>query len=170
MAGRSPGKAEAAPRAVGGMSLARNAIAFVAAALVAAGVGGAQGFLGANTAAAPPPAPAAAAKSGDGGKAAPTVEMGSMDLPPVVTNLAAPTDVWVRLEATLLFEGKTLPHGEALAGEISGDILAFLRTESLAQVQGVAGLEHLRQDLNERASIRSDGRVRELIIRSLVVE
>ena len=78
--------------------------------------------------------------------------------------------VWLRLEATLLFEGKTLPHGEALATEISGDILAFLRTESLAQIQGVAGLEHLRQDLNERAAIRSEGKVRELIIRSLVAQ
>jgi flagellar FliL protein len=152
------------------MSLAENAIAFVVAALVAAGVGGAQGYLSTNRVAPPPPDRGAVAKSADGGKAAPTVEMGSIDLPPVVSNLASPADVWVRLEATLLFEGKTLPHGEALAGEISGDILAFLRTESLAQIQGVAGLEHLRQDLNERAAIRSEGKVRELIIRSLVVQ
>jgi flagellar FliL protein len=168
MAGKTPGKAEAPPRAAGGMSLAQNAVAFAAAALIAAGVGGAQGYLTANPAAAP--AQGGVAKSGEGDKAAPMAETGSMDLPPVVTNLASPTDVWVRLEATLLFEGKTLPRGEALAGEISGDILAFLRTETLAQIQGVAGLEHLRQDLNERASIRSDGRVRELIIRSLVVQ
>ena len=169
MAGRSPGKAEA-PRPVGGMSLADNAIAFAVAALVAAGVGGAQGYLSANRAAPPPPDRGAVAKSAEGGKAAPMVEMGSMDLPPVVTNLASPADVWVRLEATLLFEGKTLPRGDALAGEIAGDILAFLRTESLAQIQGVAGLEDLRQDLNERAAIRSEGKVRELIIRSLVVQ
>ncbi|WP_298356112.1 flagellar basal body-associated FliL family protein [Rhodoblastus sp.] len=175
MAGRSPGKAEAAPRAMGGMSLAENAIAFAAAALVAAGIGGAQGYLSANGTA-PPPDRGSVAKSGDGagsrdgGKAALMGEMGSMDLPPVVTNLASPSDVWLRLEATLLFEGKTLPHGEALASEISGDILAFLRTESLAQIQGVAGLEHLRQDLNDRAAIRSEGKVRELIIRSLVVQ
>ena len=62
--------------------------------------------------------------------------MGSIDLPPVVTNLAAPPDIWVRIEGTILFEGKTLPHGEALAGEIAGDILAFMRTQTLAADSG----------------------------------
>ena len=93
-----------------------------------------------------------------------------MDLPPVVTNLAAPPDVWVRVEGSLLFEGKTLPHGEALAGQISGDILAFMRTQTLQEIQGVAGLQHLRQDLNERVATRSQGKVREFIIKSLVVQ
>jgi flagellar FliL protein len=96
--------------------------------------------------------------------------MGTLDLAPVVTNLAAPSDVWVRVEGSLVFEGKTLPHGEALAGQIAGDILAFLRTQTLAQIQGVAGLLHLRQDLNERVATRSQGQVREFIIRTLVVQ
>ena len=43
------------------------------------------------------------------------------------------------------------------AGEIAGDILAFMRTQTLAQIQGVAGLQHLRQDLNERVATRSRG-------------
>jgi flagellar FliL protein len=34
----------------------------------------------------------------------------------------------------------------------------------------VAGFQHLRQDLNERVVTRSEGRVRELIIKSLVVQ
>lgn len=170
MAGKASGRARTAPKAAGGMSLAENAVAFVVAALIATGVGGAQGFLTARPNPAPPAPSDVSTRSADAGKVPPTVEMGSMDLAPVVTNLASPSDVWVRLEGTMLFEGKTLPHGEALANEISGDILAYLRTESLAQIQGVAGLEHLRQDLNERAATRSEGRVRELIIRSLVVQ
>jgi flagellar protein FliL len=167
MAGKTPARPEAAAKVAGGMSLAQNAMAFVAAAVIAVVVGGAEGYQVASPGAAPS---ATAVKGADGGRVAPMVEMGSMTLPPVVTNLASPSDVWIRLEATLLFEGKTLPHGGALANEISGDILAYLRTETLAQIQGVAGLEHLRQDLNERAAIRSQGRVRELIIRSLVVQ
>ncbi len=93
-----------------------------------------------------------------------------MDLAPVVTNLAAPSDIWVRVEGSLVFEGKTLPHGEALAGQIAGDILSFMRTQTLKQIQGVAGLQHLRQDLNERVATRSQGQVREFIIRTLVVQ
>jgi flagellar FliL protein len=153
----------------GGMSPAQNALAFAVAAVIAMGLGGAQGFLTAR----PPNAPELTGKGGGKDVArggAPGVELGSIDLPSVVTNLAAPPDIWVRIEGTLLFEGKTLPHGEALAGQISGDILAFMRTQTLSQIQGVAGFQHLRQDLNERVATRSEGRVRELIIKSLVVQ
>ena len=170
MARKYPGKAESvdADRPKGEMSLAQNAMAFAVAGLIAAGVGGLQGYMTARPdAAATAPG---AAKPADDSKKAPTQDISLIDLPAVVTNLAQPTDVWVRLEATLLFEGKTPPRAEALAGEISGDILAYLRTETLAQIQGVAGLQHLRQDLSERAATRSDGRVRELIIKALVVQ
>ena len=45
-----------------------------------------------------------------------------------------------------------------------------MRTLTLAQIAGASGLQHLREDLNERAAIRSDGRVRELILQTLVVQ
>lgn len=170
MAAKAAGKPEAgAVSAKGGMSLTQNAMAFVAAAVIAAGLGGAEGFFTTK----PPVAASSAATSpakDEPGNDTPVVEMGSLDLPPVVTNLAAPPDIWVRIEGTILFEGKTLPHGDALAGEIAGDMLAFMRTQTLAQIQGVAGLQHLRQDLNERIATRSEGRVREFIIKSLVVQ
>ncbi|WP_298423358.1 flagellar basal body-associated FliL family protein [Rhodoblastus sp.] len=168
MAGKNGASAEAAKRA-GGMSLAQNATAFVVATVIAAGIGGFQGYQGPR-----PEASAGLAQSGakvpEGSANAPMADLGAIDLAPVVTNLAAPSDVWIRIEATLLFVGKAPPHGEALAGEISGDILAYMRTMTLQQIQGVAGLQHLRQDLSERAAIRSDGRVKELIIKSLVVQ
>jgi flagellar FliL protein len=174
MAGKSAVRNDVPAEGVekGGMSLARNALAFAVAALIAAGLGCAQGFLTAL----PPNGPELIGKTGKTGAKkgaradAPVAELGSIDLPPVVTNLVAPPDIWVRIEGTLLFEGKTLPQGEALAGQISGDILAFMRTQSLSQIQGVAGFQHLRQDLNERVVTRSEGRVRELIIKSLVVQ
>src|SRR5208283_5017216 len=150
-----------------GMSLAQDAIAFVVAGLIAVGVGAFQGLQSKAPVETPRPYAAPAGKPAEEKKFAPIVEMGALDLAPVVTNLAAPPDLWVRVEGTLLFEGKTLPHGEALAGQIAGDILAFMRTQTLQQIQGVAGLQHLRQDLNERVVTRSDGHVRELIIKSL---
>ena len=95
---------------------------------------------------------------------------GLFDLPPIVTNLATPQDTWIRLEASLLFDQKTVPHPETLGAEISNDLLAFLRTTTLTQIQGIAGLQNLRQDLNERVAIRSNGSVKEIVIRTLVLQ
>jgi flagellar FliL protein len=92
------------------------------------------------------------------------------DLPPIVTNLSMPQDTWIRLEGSLVFDQKAVPHPEALGAEIAGDILAFLRTTTLTQIQGIAGLQNLRQDLNERVAIRSNGSVKELVIRTLVLQ
>ena len=93
-----------------------------------------------------------------------------VDLPPIVTNLGAPQDTWVRLEGSIIFDPRTLPNPDAVAGRIGDDILAYLRTVSLRQLEGPIGLENIRQDLNERAAIRSDGKVRAFVIRTLVVQ
>lgn len=93
-----------------------------------------------------------------------------VDLPPVVTNLGSPQDTWVRLEGSIIFDPKTLPHPEAVAGQIGDDILAYLRTISLHQLEGPIGLENIRQDLSERAATRSGGKVRALVIKTLVVQ
>ena len=69
-----------------------------------------------------------------------------------------------------MFDAKSVEHPETLAEEIAGDELAYLRTVTLAQVEGPVGLENIRQDLNERAAIRSGGKVGELVIRTLVVQ
>jgi flagellar FliL protein len=93
-----------------------------------------------------------------------------VDLQPIVTNLGAPQDTWVRLEGSIIFDPKTLPHPEAVAGQIGDDVLAYLRTVSLHQLEGPIGLENIRQDLNERAATRSGGKVHALVIRTLVVQ
>ena len=93
-----------------------------------------------------------------------------VDLPPIVTNLGAPQDTWVRLEGSIIFDPKTLAHPEAVAGQIGDDILAYLRTVSLHQLEGPIGLENIRQDLNERAATRSGGKVRAFVIKTLVVQ
>lgn len=149
----------------GETTLAQNALAFLLAGILAAGVGAFQGLR-----VRPPAAPRAPVKAEASHNATPVAEMGTMDLPPVVTNLAAPSNVWVRVEGTLLFRGKTLPDGKALAAKISGDLLAYMRTQTLTEIQGAAGLQHLRQDLTDRVVTRSEGRVKKFIIRSLVVQ
>jgi len=91
-------------------------------------------------------------------------------LAPILTNLAAPRDVWVRMEASIIFEDNEISGEDVLAGEISEDFLAFLRTVSLSQLDGPSGMQHLREDLEDRARIRSEGRVEEVVIHTLVFQ
>ncbi len=92
------------------------------------------------------------------------------DLPPIVANLADPPDAWIRLQATILVDRSVGEKPSVIAAQIAEDILGFMRTVTLAQIAGASGLQHLREDLNERALIRSDGKVRELILQTLVVQ
>ncbi len=92
------------------------------------------------------------------------------NLPSIVTNLGTPQDTWIRLEGSIVFDPKVLPHPEAVAARIGEDALAYLRTVTLKQLEGPVGLEAIRDDLNERAATRSDGKVREFVIRTLVVQ
>ena len=92
------------------------------------------------------------------------------ELPPIIANLAEPSNAWVRVQASIVFDSKAVPKPDVIAAEVGEDILGFMRTLSEAQLGGASGLQHLREDLNERASIRSGGLVRELIIQTLVVQ
>jgi flagellar FliL protein len=95
---------------------------------------------------------------------------GLANLPAIVTNLADPPDSWVRLQAAIVFDTKAVATPDLLAAQISEDFLGFLKTVTVGQIGGASGLQHLREDLSERAAIRSEGRVRELIIETLVVQ
>jgi flagellar FliL protein len=57
-----------------------------------------------------------------------------------------------------------------MAAAIAEDVVAYLRTVPITQLEGPSGLLHLREDLNDRARIRSGGKVKELVIQSLVLE
>jgi flagellar protein FliL len=86
----------------------------------------------------------------------------------VVTNLAN-TQNWIRLEASVVLPPGT-PGSDVLAAEIADDFTAFLRTVSPAHLEGANGLQHLREDLEERVAIRTKGHVLGLILHGLVVE
>ena len=88
-------------------------------------------------------------------------------LAPITTNLAAPADVWIRLEASLIFDE---PQTQELVESIHQDLLAYIRTVKLHQVEGASGFQHLKADLEERAKVRSGGHVRQFLIRTLLFE
>lgn len=88
-------------------------------------------------------------------------------LQPITTNLAYPSDTWIRLEVALQFRGKP---DLAVAESIHQDMMAYLRTLSLQQIEGARGFEHLHSDLEQRAILRSQGRVTRLMFRTFVVE
>jgi flagellar FliL protein len=92
------------------------------------------------------------------------------ELSPIVTNLAQPEGMKVRLQASILFNKKEVPAPTLMSAQITDDLVAYLKTLSIAQLQGGSGLQSLREDLNERVAIRSEGHVRELIIETLVVQ
>ncbi|MET0724631.1 MAG: flagellar basal body-associated FliL family protein [Tardiphaga sp.] len=89
---------------------------------------------------------------------------------PVVTNLAAPPNAWIRMEASIVTDRLTEEEASVVVARIGEDIVAYLRTLTPAQIEGARGLQYLREDLNERAATRSGGKVRELIIETLVVQ
>jgi len=91
-------------------------------------------------------------------------------LSPIVTNLAAPANNWARIEASMVTDSMSDEDAGILAAHISEDIVTYLRSTTVAQFEGARGLQHLRDDLTERANIRSFGKVRELIIETLVIQ
>jgi flagellar FliL protein len=93
-----------------------------------------------------------------------------LKLAPVITNLAKPSSSWARVEASLIFNEVRQDETGVIAAQIGQDIVAYMRTMSLPQLEGARGLQYLREDLNERANLRSSGKVKELIIETLVVQ
>ena len=88
-------------------------------------------------------------------------------MPVMTTSLAAPSDVWVRLEATLLFDGVV---DEAVGEQVHQDVFAFLRTVKPYQIEGASGYRHFRSDLEDIARIRSEGKVKGVLLRALMFE
>lgn len=93
-----------------------------------------------------------------------------VDLEPVIANLASPTDMWIRLEMAIVFDKEKVKDVARLEAEVTGDVLAFLRTVTLPEIQGPSALNHLRDDLNERVRFKTAGAVEELIIETMVLQ
>ena len=72
---------------------------------------------------------------------------------PIVTNLAGSPPVWIRLEASLVFDDYP-EDADMLSARISEDIVGFLRTVSMQQIEGAIGFQHLTRG-SERPRARA---------------
>lgn len=88
-------------------------------------------------------------------------------LAPILTNLAAPEDVWVRLELAVVGQPDI---SDALLEQIHQDLFAYMRTVKLHHVEGPSGYQNLKAELSERASMRSSGAAKAVLVRTLVFE
>ena len=115
---------------------------------------------------------ATTASSGHAAKTA-TEKPGAMhfkSLAPVVVNLSGASKTWVRLEGAIAIEGEPGKEADHLAAQVTEDVVAFLRTVSIEQIAGPSGFQFLKDALDDRARVRSKGKVRELMIQGLIVE
>lgn len=90
-------------------------------------------------------------------------------LPPIMTVIANPHTTWVRLEIALMVTADDHSVEEQIS-QIGDDMLSYLRTIEISQIEGPSGLRFLKDDLLDRANIRTNGRVRDVVIRTLVLE
>lgn len=97
------------------------------------------------------------------------------DLAPITTNLAGTPAAWIRLEASVLLspeaaEDPQPAEEEVLLRAINEDVVAYLRTIQLTALQGPGGFQSLREDLDERVRLRSEGKAQELMIQAMILE
>jgi flagellar protein FliL len=88
-------------------------------------------------------------------------------LEPITTQLAAPSTMWARLEVSLVFAEAA---DAAMAEAVHQDFFAYMRTVKSHQLEGPSGYQHMRADLIERADIRSAGAVKDVLVRTLILE
>ncbi len=100
----------------------------------------------------------------------PELQMFSLPLPPITTNLAGSSQIWVRIECTVISPAAMAGETKSLAGRISEDIIAYLRTVTPEQLNGPGGFQHLREDLNDRVQIRTNNKATSIIIQALIIE
>jgi flagellar protein FliL len=96
------------------------------------------------------------------------VQVASLD--PILVTLAGPQRSWARLELGVVLDGPSTPDDPVLLKSMTEDIMSFMRTVPLVHVESASGVEYLREDIEEIARLRSRGRARSIILRSLVVE
>jgi flagellar FliL protein len=71
------------------------------------------------------------------------------------------------LEASVLYDA---PQPPEMTEQIHQDLLAFVRTLKLHQIEGASGYQHLKADLDERAALRSGGHVKQVLVRTMLLE
>lgn len=86
---------------------------------------------------------------------------------PITINLAEPSEVWLRTELQLLMADATDP---VMPLVIHQDLVAYLRTLKLRQIESPSGFQHVKADLLERANIRANGKVKDVLVSTFLFE
>lgn len=178
MAAAVKGAAVEGPLPKSGPSLVVQLGALIAMTIAAAGMGWVSGgFMtggksGSEAAGHAPAAAAHGAKEGGHGEAGGhgdelPASQTVIPLASITTSIAAPSDMWVRMEVSIVLDE---PQGEELPGIIQQDLLSYIRTVKMHEIEGASGFRHLKENLEERAAIRSDGHVKQVLIRTLLFE
>ncbi len=89
-------------------------------------------------------------------------------LAPILVNLREPANLYVRLEAALILEPGA--DGAGLTAKVADDLVAYLRTVSLSEIEGPTGFQYFREDLKKRAAQIGGGKVKELLLQSFVIQ
>lgn len=88
-------------------------------------------------------------------------------LDPIVTNLSDPSEIWIRLELSVTSD---LPLEPDLSGLIHQDLFAYVRAMRLGEMAGPSAFIDLKAELLSRARQRSDNRVQNIYVKTLVYE
>lgn len=155
---------EGAAKSGGGISV----LAILIITILGAGAGGFFGMLVPSLTKTGPDKPKAEAPAEHEQKPPPTLLVQA--LPPITTNLAQPSTTWIRIESSVVINADMGPDANVIAARMSEDIIGYLRTLSIDQIESPSGFQHLREDLNDRVRVRSEGKALELIIQSLILE
>lgn len=90
-------------------------------------------------------------------------------LDPIVTSIGPNDKPKMRLEASMIVN-KNGASSQVLKKEVAEDIIAFLKSVTMADISGSRGFQNLREDLDDRARIRGRGMVFGLLISGFVFE
>jgi flagellar FliL protein len=90
-------------------------------------------------------------------------------IPSIIVDLSGEPKSRVRLDISIVAVHGTSESG-LLKDEVREDIIAYLKGLTVADIQGVRGLQNLREQLEDRARIRGRGAILGLLIGGFVIE
>jgi len=91
-------------------------------------------------------------------------------LDPIFVTLAGSQKMWVRLELAVVFATPSKEDRTLLLRKMAEDVMVFMRTVPMSQIETASGLEYLKEDLSELVQLRSQGSARGIVFKAFMVE
>ncbi len=91
-------------------------------------------------------------------------------LPTIVTNIADPQSVWIRLDLHVRVKSKAILTFEDMRALIADDVLSYLRSVNIEELEGDLGLLALRSEILDRFHFRMGNDVSNVMISTFVVQ